>query len=280
MAFSQFFGLNDVFQSAGSSTLATGLSASDASGIAAGGLISLALKGPNGDVVKQVSVTTSAGMTIGNVLTALNTAMGGAATFTLNSDGSISTATNTAYPNYQLNVTQDTSARGTTGVSFTKLFGIGANNLANQANDFALTSTIANAPQRIGLAQPDITAGTVVGGNVVRGGDNSGAIALLNVITRTRSFAAAGNLSAQTTSLSDYAASFYQGVADQSNLVTQNQTTQDDRLQEAQTRQSSVSGVNLDEELTNLTTYRRAYSASARLLTMVDQLYQTLLQIQ
>jgi flagellar hook-associated protein 1 FlgK len=206
--------------------------------------------------------------------------MGGAATFTLNSDGSISTVTNTAYPNYQLNVTHDTTARGTTGIGFTKLFGIGANNLANQAKDFALTSTVANAPQRIGMAGPNLTAATVVGGNVVRGGDNSGAIALLNVITASRSFAAAGNLSAQTTSLSDYAASFYQGVADQSNLVSRNQTTQDDRLLEAQTRQASVSGVNLDEELTNLTAYQRAYSASARLLSMVDQLYQTLLQIQ
>ena len=33
------------------------------------------------------------------------------------------------------------------------------------------------------------------------------------------------------------------------------------------------SGVNLDEELTNLTTYQQAYSAGARMLTVVDQLY-------
>ena len=49
---------------------------------------------------------------------------------------------------------------------------------------------------------------------------------------------------------------------------------------EAQSRQSSNSGVNLDEELTNLTTYQQAYSAGARILTVVDQLYSTLLQIQ
>ncbi len=279
-AFSQFFGLNDIFQSAAPSITATGLSAGDASGLAAGGQISLSLKGPTGDIVKQVSVTTSAGMTIGNVVSALNTAMGGAAIFTLNSDGSISTATSGLYPNYQLNVSQDTTARGTTGISFTQMFGIGANNLANQANDFAVTATVANTPQRLGMAQPGITGSTVAGGNVVEGGDNSGAIALLNVINSNRAFAAAGNLSAQTSSLSDYAAAFYQGVSDQSNMITQNQTTQDDRLQEAQSRQSSASGVNLDEELTNLTTYQQAYSASARLLTVVDQLYQTLLQIQ
>ena len=54
----------------------------------------------------------------------------------------------------------------------------------------------------------------------------------------------------------------------------------DDRLSEAQGRQASDSGVNLDEELTNLTTYQQAYAAGARLLSTVDQLYQTLLQIQ
>ena len=58
-------------------------------GLAAGGVIALSLKGPSGDIVKQVSVTTTAGQTIGDVLTALNSAMGGAATFTLNSDGSV-----------------------------------------------------------------------------------------------------------------------------------------------------------------------------------------------
>ena len=40
------------------------------------------------------------------------------------------------------------------------------------------------------------------------------------------------------------------------------------------------SGVSLDEELMHLTTYQQAYAAGARLLTVVNQLYDTLLQIQ
>ena len=238
-AFSQFFGLNDLFQSAAPSILATGLSGLRRQRLGGGRPDHLSLKGPDGDIVKQVCVTTTAGMTIGNVVSALNTAMGGAATFTLNTDGSISTATSALYPDYQLNVTDDTTQRGTTGISFTQLFGIGANNLANQATGFAVTPAVANAPQRIGLATPAITSGTVAGDNVVEGGDNSGAIALQNVITTTAVFPAAGSISAQTSSLSDYAAAFYQDVSTQSNAVTQNQTTQDDRLQEAQSRQSS-----------------------------------------
>ena len=278
--FSQFFGLNDVFQSQAPSVTATGLSATDSSGLAAGGTISLALKGPDGDIVKNVSITTTAGQTVGNVVSALNTALGGAATLTLNGDGSITTADSALYPGYTLNVTGDTTQRGTTGVSFSELFGLGANALAQQAQGFSVTPADANNPARVGAGTPRITATTAAGNSVVSAGDNSGAIALENVINKSQSFQAAGGIAAQTASLSDYAASFYQNLSTQSNAVTTNQTTQDDRLTEANSRVSSNSGVNLDKELTSLTSYQQAYAAGARILTTVDQLYQTLLQIQ
>ena len=278
--FAQFFGLNDLFQSKAPSIAATGLSATDASGVAAGGQVALSLKGPDGDIVKQVNVTTTAGMTVGNMVAALNTAMGGAATFTLNSDGSISTGKSALYSDYQLNVTNDTTLRGSTGVSFTALFGIGDNTLANQAVNFGVTSQVASSPQRIGLATATITPTTALGQNIVTGGDNSGALALQTLVTKNRGFSAAGGITAQTGSLSDYASTFYQNLSTRSNTVTQSQTTQDDRLQEAQARMSSNSGVSLDEELTNLTTYQQSYAAGARLLSVVDKLYDTLLQIQ
>jgi flagellar hook-associated protein 1 FlgK len=278
--FSQFFGLNDVFQSQMPSVTTTGLSAGDSSGLPAGGVIALSLKGPDGDIVKNVSVTTTAGQTIGNVVTALNTAMGGAATFTLNTDGSISTATSALYPGYSLNVTGDTTQRGTTGMSFTQIFGMGANAQGSQAIGFNLTSAVANNPARVGFASPAITPTSVAGDTIVSAGDNAGAIALQNLITKSQSFKAAGGIAAQTASLSDYAATFYQNLSTQSNTVTANQTTQDDRLTEANSRVASNSGVNLDEELTSLSSYQQAYAAGARILTVVDSLYQTLLQIQ
>jgi flagellar hook-associated protein 1 len=278
--FSQFFGLNDLFQSQVPSITATGLAAGDSSGLAAGGVIALSLKGPDGDIVKNVSITTTAGQTVGNVVSALNTAMGGAATFTLNPDGSISSATSALYSGYQLNVTGDTTQRGTTGMSFTQIFGLGATAQASQATGFSMTAAVSANPARIGFATPVITPTSVAGNTIVSAGDNSGAIALQNVITKSQSFHAAGGIAAQVASLSDYAATFYQNLSTQSNSVTANQTTQDDRLTEANSRVSSNSGVNLDEELTSLSSYQQAYAAGARILTVVDQLYQSLLQIQ
>ena len=278
--FSQFFGLNDLFTTASPAISATGFSATDAGNFAAGGQISLQLKGPNGEIAKTATVTVSAGMTMGNIVGALNTAMGGSATFTLNSDGSITEAQPSTLSNYTLNVTNDTTQRGDTGVSFTALFGIGANQLAMQGSSFAVSSAIANAPQNLAFAQAQITSTTVAGDTIVGHGDNSGVVALENVGSNTQAFSKAGEMAAQTGSLSDYAAAFYQDVSTQSSTATANQTTQDDRLQEAQSRVSSNSGVNLDEELSNMITYQQAYSAGARMLTVVDQLYDTLLQIQ
>ncbi len=277
--FSQFFGLNDVFQSQMPSVLTTGLSASDASGLAVGGQISLSLKGPDGDIVRPVTITATAGQTIGDVVTALNTAMGGAATFTLNSDGSITSSNSAFYAGYSLDVTNDNTLRGTTGMSFSQIFGLGSNARSLQASGFSLTSALSANPARLGFAAPAITSSSIVGSTIVSAGDNAGAIALQNAITRTQNFGAAGGIASQAASLSDYAATFYQNLSTQSNNITANQVTQGDRRTEAQTRLTSHSGVNLDEELMALSSYQQAYAAGARMLTVVDQLYQTLLDI-
>ena len=42
-------------------------------------------------------------------------------------------------------------------------------------------------------------------------------------------------------------------------------------------QRKSVSGVSLDEEMTNLVTFQRGYQASARMLTTIDQMLDTLI---
>jgi flagellar hook-associated protein 1 FlgK len=49
-----------------------------------------------------------------------------------------------------------------------------------------------------------------------------------------------------------------------------------DRLSEVR---DSVSGVNLDEEMTELMKIQRAYEASAKLISITDEMLQALMQI-
>ena len=50
-------------------------------------------------------------------------------------------------------------------------------------------------------------------------------------------------------------------------------------LQQLTDQRSSVSGVSLDEETTNMIKYQRAYEAGARVVTTVDSMLQTLMSM-
>ena len=51
-------------------------------------------------------------------------------------------------------------------------------------------------------------------------------------------------------------------------------------LMSLQSTRDSISGVSLDEEAANLIKYQRSYEAAARMISVADQLLQTVLQIQ
>ncbi len=277
--FAQFFGMNDIFRSAAPSILATGFASGDASGLAAGTSISLSLKSPSGEVARSANISITAGMTMGNVVTALNTAMSGMVSFSLASDGTLNVTQAAGYTSFRLDVTGDTTQRGTTGMSFTQLFGLGSLQAANQASSFSVESSLAASPSRLAFAQATITPATVVGESIVNHGDTRGIIALQNIGTQQQSFARAGALSAQASSLGEYAAALYQDVATRSQTARAAATTQADRLTEVKSRQAQNSGVNLDEELSNMMIYQQSYSAGARMLQVVNELYDTLMQI-
>ncbi|MGZ4330011.1 MAG: flagellar basal body rod C-terminal domain-containing protein, partial [Solirubrobacteraceae bacterium] len=55
------------------------------------------------------------------------------------------------------------------------------------------------------------------------------------------------------------------------------QTTGTSLLQAINGQRQSVSGVSLDEEMTNLITFQRAYQASARVMNAIDTTLDTLI---
>jgi flagellar hook-associated protein 1 FlgK len=55
-----------------------------------------------------------------------------------------------------------------------------------------------------------------------------------------------------------------------------NQTTQDQVTESIQNQRDSVSGVNIDEEMTNLINFQQSYAASARFISTISSLYNTL----
>lgn len=282
--FSTFFGLNDLFQTSIPTASATGLSATSLSGVTddvsdpTANVIKLAVKNAAGKTVASASVSVSATDTVQDVLNKLNNALkvngNNTYTFTMNADGSIGTAAAPGYADCSLVVTSDTTERGDTGVGLTQLFGIGDNTVASYAANFSVSSSLDDTT----LPTAKAKAGNS-GSQIVQRGDTSGVLALENVQTATRTIAAAGGLSARSASVGDYANLFYQDIATRSSTASDNCTTESDRLAEAKSLQSSDEGVNLDEELSNMLVYQKAYNAAAKLLTTYGDLLDTLLNI-
>jgi len=279
--FSQFFGLNDLVTSSEIASYDTGLKAADASGFTPGGTIVLQVASSSGapptDVTVAIPPATQPSMQ--NLLDALNAPLGGVGqygAFSLDAKGALA-FTPTTPGAATISVASDTTQRGPGGVSLSQLFGLGGAQQASRATSFQIRPDIAANPMTMALAQLDL--GVATGQPVVAVGDGSGATNLAGVANAQTSFAAAGALAATTTSVTQYGAQLAGDIGQQASAADEAGKAAAAVQTQAQTRLQSVEGVNLDEELVNLTTYQQAYSASARLIQASQAMINTLLNM-
>jgi flagellar hook-associated protein 1 FlgK len=145
-------------------------------------------------------------------------------------------------PGYGLN--------GTTGAKFFN----GAN-----AADIAVNQTLVNDPATFQAAN-----------SATATGDNSVALQLAQL-------AGTAQAGLNNQSFGDYYGSTVAGLGSALSHANTQVTDQQSVSNMLSTQRGSVSGVNVDEEMTNLLSFQRAYTASAELLKTVDQMIQTTL---
>jgi len=174
-------------------------------------------------------------------------------------------------------VLADNTANTSTGASISTLFGIGAAQRNSLASAYSVNSSLTANPSTLPMAQLNLSA--AAGTAVLEPGDTTGADALGQAGSAVNSFNATGGLPAMTTTLSDYSANIASSIAQTASNADANNTQAQAVASEASSRLSSVTGVNLDTELVNLTTYQQAYNASARVITAVQDLYDTLMNL-
>jgi flagellar hook-associated protein 1 FlgK len=79
------------------------------------------------------------------------------------------------------------------------------------------------------------------------------------------------------TTLGDYYTSLVSKIGSDKSAADQNTQSFQSIVQQLQQRKASVSGVSVDEEMTNILKYQRAYTASAKLIKAADDMLQILL---
>jgi flagellar hook-associated protein 1 FlgK len=110
-----------------------------------------------------------------------------------------------------------------------------------------------------------------LGANTNASGDNRNALLLAGLQT--------SQLVNGTTTLGDSYAQLVSSVGNQAQTAQTGATAQATVLSSAQQAQSSVSGVNLDEEAANLLRYQQAYQACGKVIAMAATLFNTILQL-
>ena len=282
--FSHFFGLNDLVDSASPVFFETGVAGADGHGFggAAGQAFELELVDTNGAVLASTTVTPTAGGTFEDIRTALNNATTGLGAYgsfgAFGTDGELAFTPSAGFSGASLRVAEDTTARTTTGVSVTGFFGIGDAARAGRATGLSVRQSVIDDPQRLAFGQAN-PAGFAQGDVITGQGDSAGAQLLAGAGDAARTFESAGALGATTTGFNDYLTRVGADVGRRS--ATAERTAESASLfaSEANARRASVEGVNLDEELVNLTQYQLSYNASSRLIQAASEMFDALLRI-
>jgi flagellar hook-associated protein 1 FlgK len=124
-----------------------------------------------------------------------------------------------------------------------------------------------------GTGAADIAVSSTVAGNpsLIAAGNGTGTLDGSNAEAMSQIQTQAAIIPAFQTMVS--------GLGQTVSTAATNQTTADQVTTQLQTQQDSVSGVSIDEEMTNLINFQNAYAASARFITTISSMYSTLTSI-
>ena len=275
--FSQFFGLNDLIKSTTTVNYNTGLTGSAPNTFGAGGLIKLQLADASGAAIRQASLTIPASAaTMDDVIQGLNQSIGAYGAFALDGKGQL---TFNPAPNsgVSISVVSDNTVNSVGGGTFSQLFGVGSSR-SDRAASFSIRSDIASNPSKLALAQLDLSQ-SIGGFPALGAGDGRGALAMAQSGDSLMSFSKAGDMAAIKVSVSSYAAELSGLIGTKASNADNTRLSANAVLSQAASQRASVEGVNMDEELINLTTYQQSYSACSRLIQASSDMFNVLLQM-
>lgn len=146
------------------------------------------------------------------------------------------------------------------------------------ATQIAVRSALVSNPNLV--TRGDVSMAAAVGDIDIGSGDADGARRLADVFSQSIGFPAAGNnLPALNTTLGGYATQILSASASQASTASGQFDYARSLLTQLDTRLKNDSGVNLDEELAQLTVLQNAYGAAARVITVSNELLNDLTNI-
>src|SRR5574344_5372 len=137
------------------------------------------------------------------------------------------------------------------------------------AGNITVNSKVSDDPYLIAAARTDTTSSTY---SNTQTGSSTNSTEMLN--TRSTKLSGLNNLT-----IEDYLSSVVSNVGTQTSNIKNSYTTQSSVTSEISKQLTNDTGVNLDEELTDLVKYQRAYEAAARVFTTCNDILAELIKL-
>ena len=253
-------------------SLTSAVAVSGADAFSATGSVRVAVTSSSGAVVSTQDIDLSAFATVDDLIAGLNAISGLSASI---SNGKLTIAATPASNGVAL---ADIDA-SVGGEGFSASFGFNDVFSGETAADIAVSAALASDASRFPTATMDGASVLAVGQIAVASGGTGAASAIASSLSASTSFAAAGNLTAGQSSLLTYAAGFVSTAATTISDAASQAQTSGDAYDAAVDRLANLTAVNLDEELAKLETYQQLYQANAQLTSMVQDLFDVLMNM-
>lgn len=144
--------------------------------------------------------------------------------------------------------------------------------------ELSVRTSLQNSPSKLAAqrVQFDATIGVSGGEFYTAAGDNSNATAFATAFTTAQSFDAAGGFIVGTKTLLDYSTDILSSSASLAANNTSDLDTQRVLVEALKAKSDTLKGVNLDEELAQLILYEQAYAANARVISVINEMFDVL----
>lgn len=151
------------------------------------------------------------------------------------------------------------------------------NSTMGLSQTMSVRDDIVNSPALVshGALQWDSNLG-VAGEYFMSAGDGSIALAMAERFAQSSSFEAAGDLGAVTLNFEEYGASILSRSSNKAATTERQLGHKDTLVTNLNNKANTISGVNLDEEMANLILFERGYSASARVISVIQGMFDAL----
>ncbi|WP_316205418.1 flagellar hook-associated protein FlgK [Bradyrhizobium sp. SZCCHNS3004] len=239
--------------------------------LSATGSIRIAVSDQSGNLVSYQDLDLSSYSTVGDLVTALNGISGVSAS--IDSSGHLVIGSTTSGDGVAINdMTSSVS-----GVGFSDYFGMNDLVTGTGASDFAVRSSILSGSSGLPTDTLDGSATLTTGSQVLTSGSATVINSIYNALTGSRSFSAAGGLSATTGSFANYAAAIVANVASKASQASSAYTAKTTAQSTYASSLSSETGVNIDEETARISALQNKYAAASQLISAVNSMFSSLI---